>query len=78
MVLRGPVRVLAATATRLRAFQARDLAAADRGQWTTLRASLEHRHHGRRLRARFRRNPDAFLHQIEADFLQSALPAYFF
>ena len=74
MVLRGPVRVLAATATRLRPFHARDLAATDRRQWTALRTSLEHRRHGRRLRTRFRRNPDAFLQQIEADFLPSALP----
>jgi hypothetical protein len=74
MVLRGPVRVLAATATRLRPFHARDLAATDRRQWTALRASLEQRHHGRRLRARFRRDPEAFLKQIEVDFLQSALP----
>ena len=75
MVLRGPVRLLAAAATRLRQVGARDLAGADRQGWATLRASLEQRHHGRRLRARFRRNPDAFLQQIEADFLQSALPA---
>jgi hypothetical protein len=75
MVLRGPVRVLAATATRLRPFQARDLAAADRQQWIAIRDSLEQRRHSRRLRTRFRRSPDAFLKQIEADLLQSALPA---
>jgi hypothetical protein len=75
LVLRGPVRVLAATATRLRPFQARDLAAADRRRWTAVRHSLDQRRHSRRLRARFRRNPDAFLTRIEADFLQSALPA---
>jgi hypothetical protein len=75
MVLRGPVRVLAATATRLRPFQARDLAAADRQKWIAIRDSLEQRRHSRQLRARFRRCPDAFLKQIEADLLQSALPA---
>jgi hypothetical protein len=75
MVLRGPVRVLAATATRLRLFQARDLAAADRQQWAAIRDSLEQRRHSRRLRARFRRRSDHFLKQIEADLLQSALPA---
>jgi hypothetical protein len=48
MVLRGPVRLLAAAATRLRQVDARDLAAADRQDWTALRA-------------RFRRNPEAFL-----------------
>jgi hypothetical protein len=75
MVLRGPVRVLAATATRLRPFQARDLAAADRQQWAAIRDSLEQRRHSRRLRARFRRSPDHFLKQLEADLIQSALPA---
>jgi hypothetical protein len=74
MVLRGPVRILAATATRLRPYHARDLAAADRRQWTATRARLEQRRRSRHLRARFRRNPDAFLKQIEADLRQLSLP----
>jgi hypothetical protein len=73
-VLRGSVRLIASTATRLRQYDAGDLAAADRQQWAVVRQRLEHRHIARVLRCRFRRNPDAFLKQIEADFLQRTLP----
>jgi hypothetical protein len=73
-VLRGSVRLIASTATRLRQYDAGDLAAADRQQWAVVRQRLEHRHTARVLRCRFRRNPDAFLKQIEADFLHRTLP----
>jgi hypothetical protein len=75
MVLRGPVRLVAATATRLRRVEARHLAAADQHRWATLRASLQQRRHSRCLRARFRRDPGAFLTQIETDLFQPALPS---
>ena len=74
-VLRGSVRLIAGTATRLRRYEASDLATADRQQWEALRRRLEQRHAARVLRCRFRRNPDAFLKQIEIDFLQQTLPA---
>jgi hypothetical protein len=69
-VLRGSVRLIAGTATRLRRYEAGDLATADRQQWEALRRRLEQRHTARVLRCRFRRNPDAFLKQIETDFLK--------
>lgn len=75
MVLRGPVRLLAAAATRLRSIRAHDLAGVDRQAWITLRTGLDQRRDSGRRRARFRRNPEAFLRQVEDDFLQSALPA---
>jgi hypothetical protein len=74
-VLRGSVRLIASTATRLHRYEAGDLAAADRQQWAAVRQRLEQRHTARVLRCRFRRNPDAFLKQIETDFLQRTLPA---
>jgi len=74
-VLRGSVRLIAGTATRLRRYEAGDLAAADRQQWEALRQRLEQRHTASVMRCRFRRNPDAFLKQIETDFLQQTLPA---
>jgi len=74
-VLRGSVRLIASTATRLRRYEAHDLAAAARQQWAALRQRLEQRHTARVLRCRFRRNPDAFLKQIETDLLQRTLPA---
>jgi hypothetical protein len=74
MVLRGPVRLLAATATRVKPFLAQDLALADVGAWRELRAGLDQRRAARALRRRFRRNPDHYLRQVEHELLQSTLP----
>ena len=74
-VLRGPARIVAATATRLRGDGARDLAGADRQRWIALRDDLERRRRARALRHRFRRNPEAFLKEIEANLLQQTLPS---
>ena len=75
MVLRGSVRLVAATATRLRPLAAGDLARADRGAWAELRRRLDRRRHARILRARFRRDPDANLSELERLLLQPTLPA---
>jgi hypothetical protein len=40
---------------------ARDFAGVDRQAWTRLRAGLDQRRYSRRLCARFRRNPEAFV-----------------
>ena len=74
-VLRGPVRLLAGLATRLRRRDAGDLAGADRPRWREVRAGLERRRHARVLRARFRRDPAAYLSRIEQLLRQPALPA---
>ena len=74
-VLRGPVRLLAGLATRLRRRDAGDLAGADRARWREVRASLERRRHARVLRARFRRDPAAYLGRLEQLLRQPALPA---
>ena len=74
-VLRGPVRLLAGLATRLRRRDAGDLAGADRPRWREVRASLERRRHARVLRARFRRDPAAYLSRLEQLLRQPALPA---
>lgn len=58
-VLRGEVRLIAATATRLRPIGARELGEASRAAWRDLRHRLEQRRHARTLRTRFRRDPDA-------------------
>jgi hypothetical protein len=75
MVLRGSVRLLAATATRLRPRGRRDLAGADKLRWADLRRQLDERRHGRRLRARFRRDPDTYLAELERLVGQPTLPA---
>ena len=75
LVLRGSVRLVAATATRLRPVGARELARADRTGWTDLRHRLDDRRHARVLRTRFRRDPDAYLGQLERLLLQPTLPS---
>ena len=75
LVLRGAVRLLAATASRLRPHAARDLARADRHAWAELRCHLDQRRHARVLRTRFRRDPKAYLRQLEHLLLQPALPS---
>jgi hypothetical protein len=74
-VLRGPVRIVAGLVTRLRRRDARDLAGVDRPRWREVRASLERRRHARVLRARFRRDPAAYLSRLEQLLCQPALPS---
>ena len=75
LVLRGSVRLVAATVTRLRPVGPCDLAPSDREAWYRLRQKLERRRHGRILRARFRRDPQAYLRELEHQFRQLTLPA---
>lgn len=74
-VLRGEVRLIAATATRLRPIAARELGRINREAWTNLRRRLDQRRHARTLRTRFRRNPDAYLVALEEQAQQLTLPA---
>ena len=75
LVLRGPVRLLAATVTRLRSVEPCELAPRDRQSWCRLRGSLESRRHSRTLRARFRRDPEAYLRDLEHQLGQLTLLA---
>jgi hypothetical protein len=73
-VVRGSVRVIAATASRLRLFGEYDLRHPDPDRWTSLRHSLEVRHEARRQQGRFRQNPTAYLATLEARLLKPSLP----
>ena len=75
LVLRGQVRLLAAAATRQRRYSPEELAEADPAQRAELRQQLQARRRRRVNRSRFRRDPHAFLRQLEEQLLQSALPA---
>ena len=75
IVLRGEVRVIAATATRLHPPTGRELGRVDRQRWRDLRRRLEPRRLARTLRTRFRRNPEAYLAELERKACQSALPS---
>jgi hypothetical protein len=74
-VLRGPVRLVAATATRLSPPTARDLARVDRQRWRDVRHRLDQRRHIRTLQSRFRRDPDAYLADLEQLAGQPTLPS---
>jgi len=74
LVLRGAVRVVAGLGTRGQCVAAEDLVPADPQAWREVRAGLERRRQARVLRCRFRRNPQAYLGQLEAALLKPALP----
>jgi hypothetical protein len=74
-VLRGSVRLIAATATRVQVPTARELAAANREHWLSLRQRLEKGRRARTLRSRFRHDPTAYLAALERQAGQSALPS---
>ena len=74
LVLRGSVRIVAGLGTRAHSFQGSELAPENLETWQTLRAGLETRRHTRVLRQRFRRNPQAYLRQLEARLLKRTLP----
>jgi hypothetical protein len=75
LVLRGSARLVAALATRQRAFTAEELAGANRAEWKQLRQALEERRQRRTQRRRFRRDPEAYLRQLEECLSQLSLPA---
>jgi hypothetical protein len=73
-VVRGSVRLIAATATRLRAIAVTDLVPSDLSAWRALRGSLERRQGVRTLGRRFRRDPGAYLRSLEESLIKAALP----
>ena len=73
-VLRGEVRLIAATATRLRPPTLAALGRVSQERWRELRQRLERRRQARTLRTRFRRNPDTYLAALEQRACQPPLP----
>ena len=75
LVVRGSVRLPAAVATRRRGeVRGEDLAPSDPGAWRELRAGLERRQAIRALGRRFRRDPAAYLQQLEDSLIKETLP----
>ena len=75
IVVRGSVRVLAATASRLTHFREYDLRHPNLERWSGLRRSLERRQDARRRQGRFRRDPAGYLAALETLLLTSGLPS---
>jgi hypothetical protein len=65
IVLHGPVRLIASTASRLKEFTASDLALRERERWQLLRQAVRRRFSVRAQGRRFRHDPDAYLAQLE-------------
>jgi hypothetical protein len=74
-VVRGSVRVLASTASRLSCFGEYDLRHPDLERWGSLRRSLELRQEARRQQGRFRKDPAAYLATLETMLLKRSLPS---
>ena len=74
-VVRGSVRALAATTSRLHRFGEYELRHPDLDRWRSLRDSLELRQEARRQQGRFRKNPTAYLTALEDQLLKSSLPS---
>jgi hypothetical protein len=71
LVVRGSVRVVAALAARFSCFTAEELRLRDYQVWRQVRERLMYREEARRRQFRFRKNPAAYLAQIEARLLQT-------
>ena len=69
-VVRGSVRALASTASRLHSFDEYDLRHPDLDRWRSMRDSLELRQEARRQQGRFRKNPTAYLTALEDQLLK--------
>ena len=74
-VVRGSVRALASTASRLHAFGEYELRHPNLDRWTSLRRSLELRQEARRQQGRFRKDPAAYLATLESRLLKPSLPS---
>jgi hypothetical protein len=70
VVVRGSVRVMTAVVTPAHLFSAEDLRPKDYQRWRNLRRQLQQREQARRQQWRFRKNPAAYLAEIEARLLQ--------
>lgn len=74
-VVRGSVRLVAATATRLRPIEVADLAPSDVSRWRALRVGLERRRAVRTKGRRFRRDPAGYLALLEDALIKQTLPS---
>lgn len=74
LVVRGPVRLLAAAATHLQCFLTQGLQLHDPQAWCLLREQLSYRQEARRMQFRFRKHPSAYLTALEEKLFKAGLP----
>jgi len=70
LVVRGPVRLIAAVVTKLHPLEAAELQPEDYQAWWQLRAQVNYRQEARRQQFRFRKDPAAYLALLETRLLQ--------
>jgi len=70
VVVRGSVRVMAAVTSTTQVFSVEDLRPRNYQRWRDLRRQLQQREETRRHQWRFRKNPAAYLAEVEARLLQ--------
>ena len=70
VVVRGSVRVMAAVTSNAQVFSVEDLRPKDHQRWRDLRRQLHQREESRRQQWRFRKNPAAYLAEVETRLLQ--------
>lgn len=75
LVLRGSVRLVSGAATRVRTRSGPELQPRDPARWKQLRRQLDARRHVRRCGLRFRRDPAAYLKNLEQDLNKLVLPS---
>ena len=76
LVVRGSVRLVAATATRLRgAVRGENLAPSDLARWRELRSGLGRRQEARAQGHRFRHDPQEYLQRLEEALIKGILPS---
>jgi hypothetical protein len=75
LVVMGSARVISGLATRLRPDEGLALRPGYVEDWRELRAELEQRRESRRQQHRFRRDPVAYLKDLEQRYLQLSLPS---
>jgi hypothetical protein len=71
LVVHGAVRVQAALATRVKTFTAQDLIPYDLASWRAVRAEISFHQGNRCKQFRFRKNPAAYLAEVERRLLSS-------
>jgi hypothetical protein len=71
LVVHGAVRVQAALATRVKTFTAQDLIPHDLASWRAVRAEISSHQGNRCKQSRFRKNPAAYLAEVERRLLSS-------
>ncbi len=74
LLVRGSCRLIAAIATKIKTFTARDLVPLDLSAWQQKRDQMKQLRHNRLQQRRFRLQTETYLAELETKLIQSILP----